>query len=1532
MSKVSNCFKSVVRLADEEATEILDLAAHLRANDASHTEETAVRDAVKQLIAKMVGTLPAVTAPADPMGGMAAALTGKPTAGTALAEKVQRETSNGFVTRVNAAHAAGKITRNQADTLLEMGASDGRGMAKAKDELVRLDEKHSQKVTADKAAGKAWEDPDFSWQNGDPRWKDLSPAQRTTWTDAVKQNKASGDLFDHIVAEQKAISGLPKVDEAGDISAIAHPDMEGDMIDKFDPAFQNQKSAATWLSENAKFPFQRAIAKRLAAILGEDGALHLRVKSTDTNISPSIRTALENPRYNALSAINIKTGRTVVYVRDGQQISETVLLHELIHAATQKALRLDPALHDELSSIQVAIQRSLAGLENNEFVSDRGKEVTALYASTISDADELLAYVFSSPTLRSYLKSMKATGEFRTKADNAHDASIQTQAQSLWERLVEFVRLAIGLEPAFKGKLEQAIESVDAVKQAYLTENLTPKLIDRLDALFQKALEQYDTKVVPGQLSARTTNVDKGAEKAKGESAFDTSAMATPGKNKPANNVPGPDETVRSFNLPEFNPNRNPFADTLKDWAGGWRNKPAMLGWLTLRQIADRFKDIPGVQEFTALSQKMGGKSKALMAESHGIDEQWSRLDTATSVEMQKIMVESTMEQVWPNQKADSDANKELIKKDPFKANKHANLSKRYDALPDVAKRVFIEAQAKMRKDWDERGTLLRRVIVDQYVPELNNKFDRAQLDAIAATLRTERAAALKGFSRQEARSTTNMWSDLDDHAERLAQMQGPYFPLMRFGEHVVMAKSLDYQESAAILERAQEHLDALNQDDDTTAERLDRARKAVQEAKTAVEDMKDSESHYVVEFFESPTQAKERVSQLAAHFREKGQHMSVYTEMRAQHFGQIDSVSPAFMNKLQESLTNNLPDKDANAIRAAVRDLYIQSMPERSALKQQLRRLNVKGVKTGEMRRAFAASTMRSSWHLSRLEFGSQMGVQLNGLVNGDSNEQKIVGGEFARRLSSAFQNDPASQLATSLVSGISGISYFSYLGLSPSFLIMNMTQPWVISMPIMAGKFGLKKSTAELGKAWMEVATALISSAKEGKSWRFSLNLEKFSAENGEREMLTNLFNKGIIDVTLEHDLGSVAGGNGTTPLGKAAQFASLPAHHTEVVNRVSTALAAYRMARATGMTEGMNHADATKYAEGVVADTHLDYSPENAPRFMRSTSLGGLGRIVFQFKKYMQGMIFLNMKLLKDSFSGDTQVAKESRRAFVYLTGMQFATSGAVGLPIAAPISLIALLISKMYPPDDQPELFQSLYYGVKDAIGETAARLLFKGIPAAAGIDVSGKLGQGGILNPLAFMASGKQGADWVAAATMALAGPAVSMAANWADGISMAGQDPIKAVEKVLPRFLSDPIKAMDRTNRGITNKRGDTIMGPEEFGPFASVMRSMGFEKTDVTDMYDARNAMIDAKQGRDDTRKQIIAAAVKDHEGMQSKIDDFNSRHPEKGERITGATIAASAKSTRMSAAQLRDGVRVRKQDSGLADRLGLDAARGMQ
>lgn len=985
--------------------------------------------------------------------------------------------------------------------------------------------------------------------------------------------------------------------------------------------------------------------------------------------------------------------------------------------------------------------------------------------------------------------------------------------------------------------------------------------------------------------------------------------------------------------------------------AGGWRTMPGALGWLTNGQIGDRFKF---AAKATELVSQMSAAARRLMGESHSIDLDWAKIKAPERV--QRAMLETTLQKMYilrpgtdPNNPEyvplGQGGNKHLDPNDELLKDKYASLRAEFEAMSPLERKVYLDAQAKLSRDWEMMGELIKQSIVRAYEPTLGAAMRNPRLagkfEELFGAKSLEELADLPARKRDVADARSNeifrslspairndiraLWSDVAEHSERLAQMQGPYFPLVRFGDYVVAFKSPRLIEERAELDRLQAELQELLQTepDDPAGldEQIAEAKKAVRKQRGIVESIQSNERDYVVEFHESRREAIAAFEQRKAEMLRLGASEEEVAdqlrwERRTDYNARLDGASPAFLDKLESALTSSLPTAEANAVKASIRDIYIQSMPERSALKAQLRRIGAAGVKSGEMRRAFAFATLRNAWRLSRLQYGREINDEVNSLRLSSDEDRKLVGAELGKRLAHSMQFDSGNRIADV----IANTGYIWHLGMSPAFLITNLMQPWVVSAPVMAAKFGsIGRTTNELRRATAEVGRHVLAQMRKD-GFHFELNTAAFKGP-GEAEMLASMFDKGKIDITLEHDLGAVAAGSTETLFGKVARMAAWPAHHTEVVNRVATALATYRLARARGMSD----TQARSAVVSILDDTHLDYTPENAPRLMRSDALGGFGRVVFQFKKYSQGMLYLLAKNGLDMVRGD----KEAGKALMYLLGVQVAVAGTAGLPVVPVVGLIAAAASKAWDDDDEPELLAMLYSGLQDAIGKDAARAIAKGLPAALlNTDVSGQVGMGSIANPFAFAnLDSKQGADAVAHATLALMGPAFGLAARWAEATVVAEKgDYVKATAMALPKVMSNIVQAADVGTRGLTTRNGDVLLTLEEAGLIGIPRRALGFQSTDATDIYDRRAAFYKMRGNRDEVRSELIrerSRATGDASELDQQIAEFNERHPES--RIRPKDWLNRRKEELAKGSRLRQGLPATERDAPIAARLGV-------
>lgn len=1044
----------------------------------------------------------------------------------------------------------------------------------------------------------------------------------------------------------------------------------------------------------------------------------------------------------------------------------------------------------------------------------------------------------------------------------------------------------------------------------------------------------------------------------------------------------------------------------LKGWidsivAGKWRAAPWLLGALSTEQLATVFKDLPGqggkaLRAFHQGMQRMAQRASSLITESDKIKRQWetlrSRHGAARDEAFTDFLLDSTRRGIWAMHALDTDAEAEdnpnrhlgkvkkledgtkVIEYDTATRVMHAQLAQAWRNLHPDYQAFFNTLQQDFQAKYQAKvDGFLQNIVAGHYPATGSNAgLAREVIDRAAQVdkkLRQDFAQA-HAHTKLERDTLRSLWNDIDEHAREFPrQMQGPYFPLMRFGDHIVTVKSTAFRAAEAKLAETNKALEAaldspqsakaaeledqlrelklkhektpeagdpariiaLEDQIKAANEPLVAARKARNQARSALKALKAQEDHYVVEFYETLGEAKARYDQLSSHYAARDD-IQVEQKLKDKYLREVDGVTPTFLKKVEDNLASEMPASERTRVRQTMRELYLQMLPETSAMKSQMKRKNVAGVRADQGLRSYAASSVRDAWYISRLENREPVRSALNELRFSDDVDTKLIGNELALRVAQNFHFDNRQWM-----SAATNLTYMAYLGMSPAFMVTQVTQPWVISAPVMAARHGVQ-TASQLWRGWKQAAQLLKLNAK-GAGLNYTLDPEAGVQAKiltaGEAGLIREMLDSGRIDITITHDLGAAAGGRSEGYLGKAVRMSAWPAQQAELLNRISTALAAYRMEKSRLMKEGSGDAEATRaareYADKIVAETHLNYAPENRARFMHPNSFGGWGRVMWQFRSYQQGMLYLTFKNLFDAFKGD----KEARRAVVYLMGTQLAVAGTSGLPIAFPAGLVATLLYKMFTDDDDEKDLKELYrQSIANVAGDTVATLVTKGAPAAfLGVDLSKRIGMGNIMSPMPFVDEGKEGRDWVAAHWVALTGgAALGYLGNVAEGIKAADQgDWAKAFAWAFPwKVAADFTRGASQAVRGMVDSNGNTILHPEELGLEDAVLKMLGFPSQQVERTRELRNAFFEARQNRADARGAIVRSLVQAR--LAGEMPDYtemlayNQRHPDA--RITYSDVQAQVKAKRKEQASMQrtGGVPVKKSERGLAREMGID------
>ena len=742
-----------------------------------------------------------------------------------------------------------------------------------------------------------------------------------------------------------------------------------------------------------------------------------------------------------------------------------------------------------------------------------------------------------------------------------------------------------------------------------------------------------------------------------------------------------------------------------------------------------------------------------------------------------------------------------------------------YDRLPAAAKGTgpgsvnYLLREMTTSNKWGFKPDWLQNVDVD---PEMEAKFNAASPQARAlvtevlrhghTTLQQMKAAVLENvesdfdfqiadakkrgddaeareLEKQKAKSLTGYGSLF------AISGQTPYAPLKRFGNHVVLAFSKAY-------------LDA--------------------EANGNTEEMRrlqqEGENHYVVQFAETRSEAKAIERGMAG----KYDLVQVFEKddtnplMYAGH-----DVMGTFYR-----LRNMVADADASidveakkSVNRLLNDIHLTLLGEQSARQAERNRKNIAGADL-DMMRAFATQGRATAHFIASLHNNGKVYDQLRemkkeaGARTAGRGEREMYYNEFAKRFGMSADYRPSPIIDKAL-----GATSVWMLLTNPAYYLQNATQPFMMSLPMMGGKHGYARSAGMLIRSYRELMPIL----KDGK-----LTEDDYGKlPKDVRAAVEKLVDAGRIDISLDQDLGrwrSTEEG-GLQKVGSVVEKLRSVAQTVESINRLSTAIAAYRLE----VERGASAEQATAYADKVIYDTHGDYSGFNAPRITRT----GGWRLVTQFKKFQLIQLSLMAKLLKQSFSGASPTEKLiGRKALAFTLSHALAMGGVMGLP---GFTAIAWVLGKVFGDDDEPD---NPELALRRAIGnDTMADLLVKGAPKLAGVDLSGKLGMGGMLSIMPF-AEVDFSRDGYAQMLTALAGPFLGgLLPKAADGVSlMAGGNYYQGLEKMLPTGLGNAMKGARMATEGMTQRNGDVVLTPEDISFMDAAMAAIGLPTNKVTD------------------------------------------------------------------------------------------------
>ena len=846
---------------------------------------------------------------------------------------------------------------------------------------------------------------------------------------------------------------------------------------------------------------------------------------------------------------------------------------------------------------------------------------------------------------------------------------------------------------------------------------------------------------------------------------------------------------------------------TAAEIAGNLKGKvfKTVLGALFTKDVLDMAYKKTGIKAFKDYGEAYEGVDafrNEIMQKVARVARDFGKLEKASQKNVNEFIANAVVDGAWgyadPSHfKSQQDYDKWKSELTDSEKDAEAKMAERWKKLSDSEKRIVKDVFNHGAEMLKLRTNLALEQLSDEFMERIGK--DDVDMEALSAEY-TKRKNIITGQLKSLEKK--------------------PYSPLRRFGTHVVIVQSAKYLQKVADMEAYAEGLSKLK-------EVSKEQRKMMEKLRHEVDEMVSNSSDYIVEFVDGEGTAKKHADSYKAKY--PGATVTYYERMEADASSQPTYKSINALIKLMEKELNDNQivlkngrnaKQNLQAMKALATRMYIDSLSEESARKQLQHRRKVSGYNE-DMMQNFLETAPSTASMLAFMKHQPEINTALQNIREGT----KALPAGKAQAEAAVFQNEilrrhnltlqPNSKLANSIMRTTSVWMLLT----NPAFYIQNATQPFMMSAPFMAGRHGAR-IFGKLASTYYEVC----------KMMRDDLMLENIQQKLApdEWKALDHSRRHGYIDIGITQDFGEVVNGDNQTlnyVKGMTNKLTNA-ARAVEIANRVATFLTAYRAEKQrTGSA-----VKAREYADRVLYETHGNYSAFNAPYWF---NFHGAARVMTQFRKFQLIQLGMMTRMIKTALKGATPEERQfAWQSMKWTAAMHLAFTGVLGTPFAG-VVLWGLAQAFGDVGDDEEDWIRKM-------IGDKpTGDLILRGLPAWAGVDVSGKIGAENMLNPFAYAnvksTGGRESANELLAS---LLGPSASLVQRAFTGAQYAAQGDIqKGIEYLLPNGVATNLsKAIRYSTEGYTSKAGDTLIKPSDYDLTDAAWQFLGLPTSIVTD------------------------------------------------------------------------------------------------
>jgi len=416
--------------------------------------------------------------------------------------------------------------------------------------------------------------------------------------------------------------------------------------------------------------------------------------------------------------------------------------------------------------------------------------------------------------------------------------------------------------------------------------------------------------------------------------------------------------------------------------------------------------------------------------------------------------------------------------------------------------------------------------------------------------------------------------------------------------------------------------------------------------------------------------------------------------------------------------------------------------------LERHLKRRNVLGNETDMFQSLFGYNRSLAS-AMTSYELGHELAEADNDLETAIRDEAKREYNASGTLIQQSMASELRGRIADinrasgpKILSVVKDITFLRHLA-SPHYTMIQLTQPFMMTLPIATAKYGRLAAWTEtmrvmsmgarrsLGRGLKETGQGLVALVPGTGGPRENSDYDTFWKDEIIKGQKDEAFLRRVIDAVVElgfgassgieaSDSGEVGMNKGEVALKRMVDVARALPEAAESVNRYSTAIMIARLAKRSGMSEEQ----AIREAVLTVEETQGGYGAANNPAFFNQPLLAP----AVQFRKFSLAYGQLYYRNLHHAFShADPEQRKIARKSVARLSLAVIATAGAFGLaPIEIARTLVNIAALLGLKDDDWETDENEIQEWVSEFLGKGMSEALFRGAPRLANLDLSGSL--------------------------------------------------------------------------------------------------------------------------------------------------------------------------------------------------------------